>query len=264
MEDHPLRAVDQAAEPVDGAPSGAGELTIERLAQETGMTVRNIRNHQSRGLLPPPDVRARTGFYGHEHVARLRLIQEMQAEGFNLNAIKNLLGTDRGGADRLLGLRRAVTTPFEEEPPEILTAEELAERFGAVDPKTLNEAQRLELILPMGDGRFEVPSPALLRAAEEVMSRGVPLAAALSVVAQVKRNCQAVSRAFVKLFLSEVWKPFEDADTPEERWPDVMATIERLRPLASEVVLAVFHQTMSTQVEDAFGKELERRAKRGR
>ena len=37
-----------------------GELTVEQLAYETGMSVRNIRNHQSRGLLPPPEVRART------------------------------------------------------------------------------------------------------------------------------------------------------------------------------------------------------------
>jgi DNA-binding transcriptional MerR regulator len=28
------------------------ELTIDELARETGMTVRNIRAHQSRGLLP--------------------------------------------------------------------------------------------------------------------------------------------------------------------------------------------------------------------
>ncbi len=62
-------------------------LTVEQLAYETGMSVRNIRNHQSRGLLPPPEVRARIGYYGPEHVARLRLIQEMQAEGFKLSAI---------------------------------------------------------------------------------------------------------------------------------------------------------------------------------
>ena len=40
------------------------ELTIEQLAAEVGMSVRNIRNHQSRGLLPPPEVRARVGYYG--------------------------------------------------------------------------------------------------------------------------------------------------------------------------------------------------------
>jgi len=81
----------------------ANELTIEQLAQETGMSVRNIRNHQSRGLLPPPDVRSRIGYYGPDHVTRLRLVQEMQAEGFNLAAISRLVGGSRGAADRLLG-----------------------------------------------------------------------------------------------------------------------------------------------------------------
>src|SRR5665809_133021 len=73
----------------DRAASGKDErLTIEQVAHETGMTVRNIRAHQSRGLLPPPEVRNSTGYYGADHVARLRLIQEMQADGYNLNAIK--------------------------------------------------------------------------------------------------------------------------------------------------------------------------------
>ena len=44
--------------------NGDEQLTIDQLAQRTGMTVRNIRAHQSRGLLPPPAVRARTGYYG--------------------------------------------------------------------------------------------------------------------------------------------------------------------------------------------------------
>src|SRR4051794_26071649 len=61
--------------------SCVNELTVEQLAYETGMSVRNIRNHQSRGLLPPPDVRSRVGYYGEQHVARLRLIQELQADG---------------------------------------------------------------------------------------------------------------------------------------------------------------------------------------
>ena len=47
--------------------NGESRLTIDELARETGMTVRNIRAHQSRGLLPPPVVRARTGYYGPEH-----------------------------------------------------------------------------------------------------------------------------------------------------------------------------------------------------
>ena len=77
-------------------------LTIEELAARTGMTVRNIRAHQSRGLLPAPEIRGRTGYYGSEHVTRLELINEMQADGFNLQAIKRLVdvsdGSGRGGA----------------------------------------------------------------------------------------------------------------------------------------------------------------------
>ena len=227
------------------------------------MSVRNIRNHQSRGLLPPPEVRGRIGYYGEEHVTRLRLIQELQAEGFKLDVIKRLIGGQGVDPDRFIGLRRVVTAPFETEQPEVLTADELAERFGGFDEKAVQKALRLKLLVPIGDGLYEAPSPALLRAAEEVIERGVPLHSALSTIEKVQRNCATVSRAFVDLFMNELWEPFDKEHQPDERWPDITATIERLRPLASEVVLATFKQTMTTEVEKAFGKALERQAKRG-
>src|ERR687888_41194 len=92
----------------------ADELTIDELARETGMTVRNIRAHQSRGLLPPPEVRARTGYYGPEHVERLRLITNMQAEGFNLAAIRRMLETASGGTTQILDFGRAVRAGFQQ------------------------------------------------------------------------------------------------------------------------------------------------------
>src|SRR3954462_9821647 len=65
------------------------------------MTVRNVRAHQSRGLLPPPKVRGRVGYYGPEHLERLRLIRSMQEEGFNLSAIASALAAGNETADRL-------------------------------------------------------------------------------------------------------------------------------------------------------------------
>jgi len=62
----------------------SSDLTIEQLAARSGMSVRNIRAHQARGLLAAPEVRLRVGYYGPEHVAQLRLIRELQADGFNL------------------------------------------------------------------------------------------------------------------------------------------------------------------------------------
>jgi DNA-binding transcriptional MerR regulator len=258
MADRSLQAVDEP----DGA--SAAQLTVEQLAAQTGMSVRNIRNHQSRGLLPSPEVRARIGYYSDEHVTRLRLIQEMQAQGFKLNAIKRLIGQHGPSVQQFIGLKRAVAAPGETESPELLSLGDLKDRFGEVHQKDAAKAQKLGLLVPIGDGLYEAPSPALLRAAEEVLGRGIPLAAALTVIEKVKRNSETTSRTFVALFLDEVWKPFLDAGQPKERWPEITEAIERLRALASEVVLATFKQTMEAEVESAFGKALEEQAKRGR
>src|SRR4051794_19814446 len=243
--------------------NGGPQMTVEQLAYETGMSVRNIRNHQSRGLLPAPEIRARTGYYGEQHVERLRLIQEMQAQGFKLTAIKRLIGEHGGDADRFIDLRRAVTAPFDNEQPEFLTLADLAERFGPADQngKAIEKAMKLEILVPVDDERFEVPSPSLLRAAEEVVSLGIPLEAAVEVVEKVHRNSQSVARAFVSLFLDQVWKPFDRAGRPDERWEEITESIERLRPLASEALLAVFKQKMTAQVEEAFGKLIEEKPK---
>src|SRR5438105_14583393 len=113
-------------------------LTIEQLAQATGLSVRNIRSHRTAGLLPPPEVRNTIGYYGPEHVARLRLIQEMQAEGFNLQAIKRLLDATHSPAASLLGFRHLLLAPLEAEQSVIVTAKELAEQLGEqAGPETL-------------------------------------------------------------------------------------------------------------------------------
>src|SRR3954463_2208965 len=97
-------------------------LTIDELARETGMTVRNVRSHHARGLLPPPEVRGRTGYYGPAHVERLKLIRRLQSEGLKLDGIKRLLDSPD---ERLLALRRAAGEPPEQ--TELVTAAPLAQ-----------------------------------------------------------------------------------------------------------------------------------------
>ena len=243
----------------EGPPN---ELTIEQLAAQVGMSVRNIRNHHTRGLLPAPEVRSRVGYYNADHVARLRLIQDLQADGFNLAAIERLLSGSEGLANRLLGLRHAVTAPFEPERPEVVTAAELQQRFGTVSAKDAELVRRLRLLVPLGDDRFEAPSPALLNAAEEVMALGISLHAALALVERVSRDCDSIARSFTRLFLKEVWEPFEQAGQPQERWDELIAAVGALRPLASEALLALFKQAMTAQLEGVFGKVIEQQAKR--
>jgi len=232
------------------------ELTIEQLAALSGMSVRNIRAHQARGLLAAPEVRLRVGYYGPEHVDRLRLIRELQDEGFNLAGIKRLFDDRNGTAERLARFRQALTEPPDAERPATVSAAELGRRFG-VGPDTAQEvltrAQRLGVLRPVGPDRFEMPSPSLLAVAERVVARGVSLDGALGVFDAIEEHCDAVSAAFVSLFVAEVWRPFQAEGMPVERWPEIEAAIDELRPLASDALTAIVGQRMSAQIDRAFG-----------
>ena len=238
------------------------EMTIDELARASGMTVRNIRAHQSRGLLPAPQVRARTGFYGPDHVTRLQLIQELQGNGYNLAAIKHLLERSDTSAQDLLRFADTLLAPVAAEQPEVVELAELRERFPAAgDRRPLERAVRLGIVVPLGEDRYEVPSPTVLRAGEQVLALGVPLDKVLDIAERLTKHADEVSRTFVKLFLEQVWKPFDDAGRPEADWPQVRDTLADLRPLVSDAFVGVFQQRMSRGVERAFGRELEKRAK---
>lgn len=251
----PKARADQRATP----PPEQQQLTIDQLAQSTGLTVRNVRNYQSRGLIPPPRVQGRVGYYGAEHLARLQLIREMQAQGFNLTAIAHVLEQARESGEEVLGFTRSLMTPFETEAPEILEHADLVKRLGGnIDPKLIAKAEKLGLVIAIAENCFEVPSPTLLAAGERLVALGVPLDAALDVMDKLKRNTQRIAQTFVQLFLEFIWKPFDDAGRPESDWPAVRAALDQLRPLASEALVAGFAPTMTHAVEVAFGKQLDR------
>jgi len=236
----------------------AAELTIEQLAGLSGMSVRNIRAHQARGLLAAPEVRLRVGYYGSEHVDRLRLIRELQDEGFNLAGIKRLLDDRNGTAERLAHFRQVLTEPPHAEQPATVSAADLGRRWGVgadTAQEILTRAQRLGVLRPAGPDRFEAPSPSLLAVAERVVARGVSLDGALAVFAGIEEHCDGISEAFVSLFVTELWRPFQAAGMPVERWPEIEAAVEDLRPLATDALLAIFGQRMQARLDAAFDRD---------
>ena len=250
-----------------------GKMTIGELARRTGMTIRNIRAHQTRGLLPPPEVHGRTGYYNEDHVARIELTREMQAEGLNLEAIRRVLESSEGSSREMVDFARAVRAPFEDETPEIFDEKELAAAWGVdtFDPRLLGRVEKLGILRQLPDGKVEVISPRLQRAGTALIELGVSPQAAVETAEGLRRASEKVSRTFVELFVREIWEPFDKAGQPEEDWPKVREALDRMRPLASDALLAMFQITMGESTEKAGERTLraagepagKRRRKRG-
>lgn len=230
-------------------PDDDDKLTIDELARRIGMTVRNIRAHQSRGLLPPPEVRGRTGYYGADHIARLELIQELQAEGFNLDLIRRLLDNAGGSSTEVLRFKHALEQPFGTEEPATMGVAELIAEWGTADPSLLLKSMSLGLVRQLPDGRFQLPSPRLARAGRELLTLGIPLERSLEILAAVRAEADRIADIYVDVFLETKWTPFEEAGRPAEGWPDVQAALERMHPLALESLVAVFGIAMKEAVD---------------
>ena len=244
------------------AKSANGEMTIRELAERTGMSVRTIRAPPTRGLLPPPVVRGRTGYYNEEHVARIELTREMQADGLNLEAIRRVLESGDGSASAISDFTRKLRAPFEDEAPEIVEAGEIAGIWGeGANPERRERAEKLGIVRTLPDGRIEVISPSMLRAAAELAGLGIGPEAALAVAEKLKRHADGSARAFVQLFLTDLWGPFERAGHPEQDWERMSEALERLRPLAAGTVLAMFKIAMGEAVEKESERTLRRAAR---
>jgi DNA-binding transcriptional MerR regulator len=234
------------------------ELTIDELARQAGMTVRNVRAYRSRGLLPQPRLRGRKGYYGPEHIARLELIRDLKDRGFSLESIGQVI--ERAGPEALeeaLDFARAVMAPEGGEGPRLVKTGVFAERWGdQLTPEIVRRAVRLGLVRQVSDDEWEIPSPRLERAGIALSELGVPLEAALEITAVLRRQSRAVARAYVELFDEHVWRPFEEAGEPRDEWPRVREALDRLRPLAGESLLAVFQMEMRAAVERALQEEL--------
>jgi DNA-binding transcriptional MerR regulator len=232
-------------------------FTIEQLAARTGLSVRNIRSHVTRGLLPPPHLKGRTGYYGPEHVARLQLITGLQQQGFNLAAINKLVSGPAGpSADETVAFYRTALGPWLTERPEVWDEAELAAQFGlAPDPELLLRLRRLGVLERIADGRVEVRNPAIIRVGVQLAGLGYGIDDLVGVLRVLMQHSRSVADAFVQMFLDVQWKDYVEAGMPPERLPELKDLIEQLQPLASQAVIAAFQQAMTDASTRAFERE---------
>lgn len=234
------------------------EYTIDELARAAKTTVRNVRAYQDRGLIPPPERRGRTGYYGPEHLSRLRIIGQMVNRGYTLSSIGELMEAWENGRDiaQLFGLETAVSSPWTDEAGGYFSLPKLVRMFGGrFEPKWLMKATELGILRPEG-ARFYAPSPRMLRAGAELVKVGIPLDQMLDVVAKLRENVEVAADEMVLLVEQHIFDRFGPGLPPSEEVPALGETIWRLRPLVEVAVLAEVARAMEKAATRHLGDRL--------
>jgi DNA-binding transcriptional MerR regulator len=228
-------------------------LRIDELATEAGTTSRNVRAYQARGLLPPPQLEGRTGFYDEGHLHRLRLIGELQERGFSLEAIRQTLDIWSTGGDLgdLLGFRHLLSAPLTDEEPITFTMEQLAERFPGVagDPALMERALALGLIEVDERGDLRAPSPMIIEAGTELQRLGISADVILDLVAAIREDVDDIARRFLELVSDHLVGPMLEGREGAVSSSELVGSLQRLRPIALEVVRPFLAQALAAEID---------------
>ncbi|WP_280394564.1 MerR family transcriptional regulator [Nocardia brasiliensis] len=206
------------------------EYTIEQLAQQAGTSVRSVRVYHERGVLPPPQLKGRTGFYGPEHLSRVRTISRLLNHGIKLNGIRELLNAmDRG--DQLSDILGVGDDGVEGSlSRQTILAADLAALLEDI-PNGLARVVTLGLYEPTDAATYRVADPELVRLTNQLITAGIPAAEVVNELEKLRTDCDRIVHRRLVL-LQRAPHAYTEADhsemSPVAAGPDLgrTATIE--------------------------------------
>jgi DNA-binding transcriptional MerR regulator len=210
----------EAARQLEPSEPGDGYLTIEELAAQVGMSVRNLREWKTLGLLPAAELRGRVGYYHPSVIDRIRRIGELRAEGFKLELISRMLDTGGEAGEEVMRLAGTLRAPFA--------------------------------------GRPELAAARMAEIGKELAGLGMSEQQILDATAAIREHADAIAELFEGVWREHVWEPFVAAGMPAEKLPEIVETAARVRPLAFDGVMAIFTVAMEAQIEQGIERELGR------
>jgi DNA-binding transcriptional MerR regulator len=222
-------------------------MTIDELSQRAGTTTSTVRMYQARGLLPAPERRGRVGYYGPGHLARLRLIDHLQEQGFSLASIKGLVDAWESGRglEDVLGLEAQVAAVWGPEEPLRLHPEQFAARFEGqeVTPEIAQRALALDLIALDG-AEIVIKSPRFLEIGAELARSGIPLGEILDELEKLQKETDDIARRFTGVFEHHIWTPFVERGLPPNEVRQLTESLQRLSTLAEAVVVVALREAL--------------------
>lgn len=236
-----------ATDPADHRP-GDG-YTVDEVAAAAGLTVRTVRFYAGKGLLPPPMLRGRTGYYDDAHLARLRLIHDLQEAGFTLSAIERFVARmpEDATADDV-EVFHALLTPWVATIPEELTRAQLdraADR--TVDDELLDGLVTVGVAQRVPGGRVRT-RPADLALGLELLDLGVPRAMIVESRDLIDAATGQLAEELAALLRRHLLRPYLDGELPTEQRQALSGMIERLKPLTIQAVMQAMHDAVDRAV----------------
>jgi DNA-binding transcriptional MerR regulator len=217
-------------------------LTLHELTERIGMSVRNVRFYTTKGLVPPPIRRGRSGYYSADHVARLQLVRELQGHGFTLSAIeKYLAGIPADASPEDIALHRTMLAPWMADSWQEMSRAELEREAGRqLGPSDLETLQALGLVRVAVRGRFQV-SRSQLGVGVGLLDLGYPIEAARAAAEVYAAHGRAVAEELYELFRTMVWPVYKEQGVSPEKIQDV---VERLKPLSIASLVQAYEAGM--------------------
>lgn len=218
------------------------EYRLDELARQAGVASTTVRLYQSKGLLAPPRLVGRTGWYDDSHLRRLQLVARLQDDGYSLAGIANLLERWQEGQslDALVGVEVELDALLGERNTVTLTAEELLARFpaGSMTPDQMQRASALGLVELTDEGTFRVADRRFLDAGAALADLGVPIADVLDEWEALVVHTDEIATRFIAVFERDLmpadWRDGLDGAAASQ----LGATLGRLQALARQVVVA--------------------------
>lgn len=235
------------------------EFTVDELASLAQMTVRNVRAYSTRGLIDPPRLEGRTGYYSTEHLQRLRLIRTLLARGFTLAAVEEaILNSPSTASGVALDLLNIFDDEVTDDPSEVVPRGELAALAGVpTDHPIFDRLVDLGLLEIVDDSTVRMTEPGVLRPGAIAMSLGLTPDSVVDIVPQLREHLQQIADHVVAHVSEDITQPFLDAGLPQDEWPAVLEKVDALIPIASQVVVAQFRSVLRAAIESEVGRKLE-------
>lgn len=245
------------AEPTSAEETAPQEYTVDELAARAQMTVRNVRAYAGRGLIEAPRLAGRTGYYNREHLQRLQLIRQLLERGFTLAAIeKAIQSTPQGAAAHTLDLMAILDLPEADE-AEIMPRDDLAALASvARDSSLVDSLVELGLVETLEGDRVRLVEPAVVRAGAAAVTMGLRPETVIGLFPTLQHHLRAITDTFVRDVAAELIQPFVDAGFPEDQWEHILALVDGLLPIASQVTLGVFRSEFRQSIDAEIGEQI--------